>query len=212
MDQEAWVDGILQEHGQAPYQFDEKNGPSYYVTLARGGRSVTLWGVDLERAIEQSGLQPGDWAQCRRAGFRLVDVPQKVYAADGRTVIRTEIKQVKRNAWEAEPVQPHNLSAAAEETAERSASITARDERDERVTTDVRRPAPASAATATTTGDEPAEPARPLGWGDVWHWITHPTLRMERGKMAFTLGRLALLIGALVVVCVCPAILAAALL
>ena len=57
---ERLVVGTIIEHGQARYGHDEKAELSYVVkvTTAKGEKEV--WGVDLARAMEQSGAKPGD--------------------------------------------------------------------------------------------------------------------------------------------------------
>jgi len=53
--------GRLVEHGRAPYHFDDKNGSSYYARLeSKDGKQKVVWGVDLERAIKDGGVKPGD--------------------------------------------------------------------------------------------------------------------------------------------------------
>lgn len=53
--------GKLVEHGRAPYHFDDKNGSSYYARLeSKNGKQRVVWGVDLERAIKDGGVKPGD--------------------------------------------------------------------------------------------------------------------------------------------------------
>jgi putative DNA primase/helicase len=51
--------GKLLEHGSAPYEFDKKNEDSYYVKIENRKGVRTIWGVDLERAVNQSGAEVG---------------------------------------------------------------------------------------------------------------------------------------------------------
>ena len=47
--------GKVVEHGKAPYEHNKDNRESYYVTLENAdGEKSTTWGVDLERAMEES--------------------------------------------------------------------------------------------------------------------------------------------------------------
>jgi len=52
------ITGRLQAHGKANYQFEPDGSPSYYVTLLTSRGPETVWGTDLERAIERSHSQP----------------------------------------------------------------------------------------------------------------------------------------------------------
>lgn len=89
--------GIVLDHGRAPYNFHPGNTPNYFVKLDTGDRRPrVLWGVDLERAMAQGGVERGDVATFGNHGFRWVDV-QVPIGKSGATETRT----VKRNAWEA---------------------------------------------------------------------------------------------------------------
>lgn len=51
----------LLEYGKAPYEFNENKRDSFYVTyLSSKGKKITLWGLDLERALAESGAKVGD--------------------------------------------------------------------------------------------------------------------------------------------------------
>lgn len=79
----------LVEHGAAPFQHKEGAGQSYFVTLERGeGERQTLWGVDLERVIGDSGAQLGDVIDIQKVGSVPVTLP------DGT--------QTHRNSWTAQ--------------------------------------------------------------------------------------------------------------
>lgn len=78
--------GRLVDHGAAPYEHDSKNGLSYFATLENDkGERHTIWGVDLERAIADSGAQIGDRIGLAHGGAQTVRLP------DGR--------MVERNTW-----------------------------------------------------------------------------------------------------------------
>lgn len=78
--------GRLVDHGAAPYEHDPKNGLSYFATLENDkGERHTIWGVDLERAIADSGAQIGDRIGLAHGGAQTVRLP------DGR--------MVERNTW-----------------------------------------------------------------------------------------------------------------
>ena len=80
--------GILVDHGRAPYGNRPDQRDSYYVTLQHdGGKQHTIWGVDLERAMnvadmEGAAAEKGDWiALCH-------DGSQPVRLSDGKVVER----------------------------------------------------------------------------------------------------------------------------
>lgn len=53
--------GILIGHGAAPYEHKPENRKSYFVTLeTRDGKQNTIWGVDLERAMQEAAPRIGD--------------------------------------------------------------------------------------------------------------------------------------------------------
>lgn len=67
----------LVEHGNAPYQHKDGNRRSYFVTLqADNGAEKTVWGVDLERAVEASGATVGDLVSLDHVDAAPVDLPQ----------------------------------------------------------------------------------------------------------------------------------------
>lgn len=78
--------GRLVDHGAAPYEHGPENGLSYFAKLENGkGERHTIWGVDLERAIADSGAQIGDRIGLAHGGAQTVRLP------DGR--------MVERNTW-----------------------------------------------------------------------------------------------------------------
>ena len=78
--------GRLVEHGRANYQHDAETRDSYYVTLeAPNGKRTTLCGVDLERAVAESGTQVGDTLRLDHVGSQIVTLPDGV--------------QVERKSW-----------------------------------------------------------------------------------------------------------------
>ena len=55
------VSGTLIAHGQAPFDHKEENELNYFAELrTKSNHDRTCWGVDLERAISESGVQLGD--------------------------------------------------------------------------------------------------------------------------------------------------------
>ncbi|CAN7309046.1 DNA primase [Caballeronia sp. LjRoot34] len=91
--------GQLLSHGPAPYQNDRENSDSYYaVVLNRTGKERIVWGVDLERAIEESNANIGDTVSLENLGKRWVTVEIPVRDAAGK-VVDVEEKEVYRNTW-----------------------------------------------------------------------------------------------------------------
>jgi putative DNA primase/helicase len=92
--------GKLVEHGKAPYKHDKENRESYFVTLENSdGKENTTWGVDLERAVSESGAKPGDQIELENHGRRPVTIDRGVKDDKGN-VLRTEKVSTHRNLWE----------------------------------------------------------------------------------------------------------------
>jgi len=98
--------GRLLEHGRAPYQFRDREDPSYYVKLLTSRGPRTLWGKDLERALGASETQPknGDLVGARRVGRSAVTITARERDADGR-VMRQEEHAAHRTRWVVEKVK-----------------------------------------------------------------------------------------------------------
>ncbi|QVQ38712.1 Ti-type conjugative transfer relaxase TraA (plasmid) [Pseudochrobactrum algeriensis] len=78
--------GRLVEHGTAPYEHQQGNSQSYFVTLQNDkGQKHTVWGVDLERAVKESGAEVGDKIGLEHHGSEPVRLP------DGQ--------MAERNSW-----------------------------------------------------------------------------------------------------------------
>lgn len=94
------LEGVLKEHGKAPFDFKKDNKENYYVKLENGdGQEKVHWGLDLERAIDDSGVQKGDKVELARTGRKEVIVEEKVKDKDGQVVGVKEIA-THRNTWE----------------------------------------------------------------------------------------------------------------
>jgi hypothetical protein len=92
--------GILKNHGSANYQFDKEEKPSYFIELLKpNGNLKLVWGIDLERAISDSGYEIGDTVQLNYKGFNEVQIQVPVKDAQGKTT-HYEDKVVKRNDWD----------------------------------------------------------------------------------------------------------------
>lgn len=73
----------LLDHGNAPYQFKEGETKSYFVkTQDNAGKEHVTWGVDLQRAMEDSGATKGDLVTIKNQGKEEVVV--KVVDKDGQ--------------------------------------------------------------------------------------------------------------------------------
>ncbi|CAE6908020.1 hypothetical protein R69927_05815 [Paraburkholderia domus] len=96
--------GELVEHGGAPYQHNPARSDSYYVVYRdTGGGDHVVWGVDLERAVADSGALAGQQVMLENLGRRLVTVTVPVLDATGN-VIGEEEKEVYRNTWQVDVV------------------------------------------------------------------------------------------------------------
>lgn len=94
--------GKLLEHGQAPYEHDPNNEKSYYAKIMTDQGERTIWGVDLERAIQEGGVEVGDQAEFENKGKQPVTVIKKERDEEGNVIGQTEI-QTHRNTWDARP-------------------------------------------------------------------------------------------------------------
>lgn len=81
--------------GSAPYQRDEKNGLSYFAEVEdANGVKETLWGVDLERSLQEAGAEIGDDVLLTRGDKKLVKVLEK---QKNGTMIGIEVERVTWN-------------------------------------------------------------------------------------------------------------------
>lgn len=87
----------LLEHGAAPYKHQDGAAASYFARLRLpGGKETEVWGVDIQRALEDAGINTGDQVILERAGRQNVTIKQ--VGADGGVTEKT----VHRNAWKAD--------------------------------------------------------------------------------------------------------------
>ena len=98
----AGLTGTLMDAGPAPYQFNEKNTPSYYVTMRTKQGAKTYWGVELEQALIDSGKQPGDLVKLQFKGKTAVTVNVPVKNEDG-VVTGFIPHETHRNQWNITP-------------------------------------------------------------------------------------------------------------
>jgi hypothetical protein len=100
----AAVSPVLVAHGAAPYLNKPDNKASYFVTTQdSGGVENTRWGVDLERAIAESGAAVGDRVELRNLGQTNVEIQVPIYD-DNRNVVGERTETAKRNTWNVEVV------------------------------------------------------------------------------------------------------------
>lgn len=92
------LSGTLVDHGAAPYQNKEGEKLSYFVTLEKGGKETTTWGVGLKDAIERKGAERGDDITIKSEGRQAVTVPKEMKDAQGK-VTSTENIETYRNEW-----------------------------------------------------------------------------------------------------------------
>lgn len=94
------MSGELLEHGSARYQHKPNASYSYFVRYRDGaGAEHTVWGVDLKRAMGESGANAGDTVALKNLGETPVTVDEPICDAKGK-VIGTQPKDTIRNTWE----------------------------------------------------------------------------------------------------------------
>lgn len=94
-----FYDGILIAFGKDRYQFKDENELSFYAILRyRNNLERTLWGVDIERALAESGATIGDDITLSNLGR--VPVTIIVEKKDKNGVITEEEIKTHRNTWE----------------------------------------------------------------------------------------------------------------
>jgi hypothetical protein len=119
--------GILVEHGAARFHHDPNENESYYATVRTESGDRTVWGLDLERAIGESGVQPGELVELERGGSKVVTVKQRQFDENGQELAPNEVES-RRNAWRVSspdlsqlltPGQRERIEAARREVDER---------------------------------------------------------------------------------------------
>lgn len=101
-DGNASVAEELVAHGADKYQHDKNNSASYFVTTKDSqGKQTTTWGIDLERAMSESGAKTGDKITLTNEGRKAVTIEVPVKDDQGK-VIGHEPKETHRNQWNVE--------------------------------------------------------------------------------------------------------------
>lgn len=75
--------GVLKEHGAAPYNFDDSENDSYFVTIELdNGKDKIMWSVGLGQAISSSkeGISLGDRVNIKFTGKSPVKLPNGKWA------------------------------------------------------------------------------------------------------------------------------------
>ncbi|EUC20731.1 LPD7 domain-containing protein [Paraburkholderia hospita] len=90
--------GVLVAHGTAPFNHDEKQNDSYYATVRTEDGERTVWGLDLERAIGESGVQPGQRIELEKGGSKTVTAQRRQFDEKG-TELDPKLVESRRNEW-----------------------------------------------------------------------------------------------------------------
>lgn len=92
--------GRLVDHGTAPYRHDHRNDPSYFVRIETPNGEREIWGVDLQRALNESLTRPriGDEIGIRALRRDAVKIRRPEHDAEGRIVGTTAV-EAHRNGW-----------------------------------------------------------------------------------------------------------------
>jgi hypothetical protein len=115
--------GELRDHGGAPYQHNPARSDSYFVVFRDAtGADHILWGVDLERAVQESRAEPGQQVTLENLGRRLVAVKVPILDDHGMAVGEEE-KDVYRNTWQIDVVQCEKSTAESGGRSEPAAGI-----------------------------------------------------------------------------------------
>ncbi|MEM5312502.1 LPD7 domain-containing protein [Paraburkholderia sp. JHI869] len=90
--------GALVAHGPAPFNHDARQSPSYYATVRTVEGERTVWGLDLERAIGEAGVQVGQHIELVKGGSRTVTSRQRQFDAQGNERAPKTVTS-RRNEW-----------------------------------------------------------------------------------------------------------------
>ena len=90
--------GVLVAHGPAPFNHDDRQNDSYYATVRTEDGERTVWGLDLKRAIGESGVQPGQRIELEKGGSKTVTALQRQFDEKG-TELAPKSVESRRNEW-----------------------------------------------------------------------------------------------------------------
>jgi hypothetical protein len=91
--------GKLVDHGSAPYDFKKDNEQNYYVKLQTAQGEKVVWGVDFQRALNESTAARGSDVALVYEGRKPVTVDAKIRDAQGN-VIDVQSITTNRNKWD----------------------------------------------------------------------------------------------------------------
>jgi len=92
--------GVLREHGPARFEHDPKKNPSYFVKVETDAGERTVWGLDLERAVKDSGIESGQRIELEKIGRKPALAVERRFDERGREIEAKTI-ETQRNAWRA---------------------------------------------------------------------------------------------------------------
>jgi hypothetical protein len=103
------MSGTIINFGADNYQFQKDAKASYFIEVAKGdGSTRHVWGVDLKRALEESGFKIGDRVKLNNLGSQKVEVDIPIKDENGVTT-SYEKKMVDRNTWEVKELTQEEL-------------------------------------------------------------------------------------------------------
>jgi hypothetical protein len=121
--------GVLLDHGSAPFENDSNNKPSYFVKIQAANGERVVWGVDLERAIDDANVQKGDKIGLENLGKQMVTVtgPKRdekgnIMKDDKGNIIETSFN-THRNTWKIEKIENISISAGKHEALDKAISV-----------------------------------------------------------------------------------------
>jgi hypothetical protein len=94
--------GALVKFGAAPYLHDPENTGSFYITLREeNGREDTVWGKELQEALQASGVEVGGDFMLAHQGTKQVTVKVKERDSSGKPTGNMIDAPATRNSWAA---------------------------------------------------------------------------------------------------------------
>lgn len=90
--------GVLVAHGPASFNHDPKQSNNYFATVRTEAGERTVWGLDLERAIGESGVQVGQHIELEKGASRQVSALQRRFDGKGQEVEPKPVTS-RRNEW-----------------------------------------------------------------------------------------------------------------
>ena len=105
--------GKLLDHGAAPYEHKPNEQDSYFVVIDTPRGEKTVWGVDLERAVEENHVERGTDIVLSHIGRKNVTVPKSELTDNGQHTGRKVWTDAQRNDWEIMTVDEVRDLAAA---------------------------------------------------------------------------------------------------